>query len=220
MKLLTKYKWVTLMLVSFLVSSCEKHETAIDYTLKVGNIYIEDGRILPPSVYDPDLHTAVAVITYVGQESDGFKALAIALDEWTDCAATMNCELSGVSGEIDDMSGRSNTAAMLAAMDDTEDLECPAATSVNRYREADGRWHLPACGELLKLADNRQKVDESLSIIGGQPLSTDLYLSSTVDGTDENSKIYFMRNVSLHEGRVVSGSKTAPKIVRPFLLIH
>lgn len=220
MRVINKYTGVLVLAVSFLVAACEKHEPAIDYSLKVGNIYIEDGRIIPPEAYDPQQHTAVAVIVATGNSNDPFKALGVALDEWQDRAANMTGELDGVSGDIDDMNGRSNTAAMLAAMEEDEKLDCPAAVSVSAYGEGDGRWHLPACGELLRLASNRQRIDQVLRVVGGKELTTDLYLSSTIDGTDEYSEKLYMRNVSLQEGRVVSSSRTAEKTVRPFILIR
>lgn len=220
MRVINKYTGVLVLAVSFLVAACEKHEPAIDYSLKVGNIYIDDGRIIPPEAYDPQQHTAVAVIVATGNSGESFKALGIALDEWQDRAANMTGELDGVSGDIDDMNGRSNTAAMLAAMEEDEKLDCPAAVSVSAYGEGDGRWHLPACGELLRLASNRQRIDQVLRVVGGKALTTDLYLSSTIDGTDEYSEKLYMRNVSLQEGRVVSSSRTAEKTVRPFILIR
>lgn len=220
MRVINKYTGVLVLAVSFLVAACEKHEPAIDYSLKVGNIYIDDGRIIPPEAYDPQQHTAVAVIVATGNSNDSFKALGVALDEWQDRAANMTGELDGVSGDIDDMNGRSNTAAMLAAMEEDEKLDCPAAVSVSAYGEGDGRWHLPACGELLRLASNRQRIDQVLRVVGGKALTTDLYLSSTIDGTDEYSEKLYMRNVSLQEGRVVSSSRTAEKTVRPFILIR
>lgn len=220
MRVINKYTGVLVLAVSFLVAACEKHEPAIDYSLKVGNIYIEDGRIIPPEAYDPQQHTAVAVIVATGNSNDPFKALGVALDEWQDRAANMTGELDGVSGDIDDMNGRSNTAAMLAAMEEDEKLDCPAAVSVSAYGEGDGRWHLPACGELLRLASNRQRIDQVLRVVGGKALTTDLYLSSTIDGTDEYSEKLYMRNVSLQEGRVVSSRRTAEKTVRPFILIR
>ena len=220
MRVINKYTGVLVLAVSFLVAACEKHEPAIDYSLKVGNIYIDDGRIIPPEAYDPQQHTAVAVIVTTGNSNDPFKALGVALEEWQDRAANMTGELDGVSGDIDDMNGRSNTAAMLAAMEEDEKLDCPAAVSVSAYGEGDGRWHLPACGELLRLASNRQRIDQVLRVVGGKALTTDLYLSSTIDGTDEYSEKLYMRNVSLQEGRVVSSSRTAEKTVRPFILIR
>ena len=220
MRVINKYTGVLVLAVSFLVAACEKHEPAINYSLKVGNIYIDDGRIIPPEAYDPQQHTAVAVIVTTGNSNDPFKALGVALDEWQDRAANMTGELDGVSGDIDDMNGRSNTAAMLAAMEEDEKLDCPAAVSVSAYGEGDGRWHLPACGELLRLASNRQRIDQVLRVVGGKELTTDLYLSSTIDGTDEYSEKLYMRNVSLQEGRVVSSSRTAEKTVRPFILIR
>ena len=220
MRVINKYTGVLVLAVSFLVAACEKHEPAINYSLKVGNIYIDDGRIIPPEAYDPQQHTAVAVIVTTGNSNDPFKALGVALDEWQDRAANMTGELDGVSGDIDDMNGRSNTAAMLAAMEEDEKLDCPAAVSVSAYGEGDGRWHLPACGELLRLASNRQRIDQVLRVVGGKALTTDLYLSSTIDGTDEYSEKLYMRNVSLQEGRVVSSSRTAEKTVRPFILIR
>lgn len=220
MRVINKYTGVLVLAVSFLVAACEKHEPAINYSLKVGNIYIDDGRIIPPEAYDPQQHTAVAVIVATGNSNDPFKALGVALDEWQDRAANMTGELDGVSGDIDDMNGRSNTAAMLAAMEEDEKLDCPAAVSVSAYGEGDGRWHLPACGELLRLASNRQRIDQVLRVVGGKALTTDLYLSSTIDGTDEYSEKLYMRNVSLQEGRVVSSSRTAEKTVRPFILIR
>ena len=220
MRVINKYTGVLVLAVSFLVAACEKHEPAIDYSLKVGNIYIDDGRIIPPEAYDPQQHTAVAVIVATGNSNDPFKALGVALNEWQDRAANMTGELDGVSGDIDDMNGRSNTAAMLAAMEEDEKLDCPAAVSVSAYGEGDGRWHLPACGELLRLASNRQRIDQVLRVVGGKALTTDLYLSSTIDGTDEYSEKLYMRNVSLQEGRVVSSRRTAEKTVRPFILIR
>ena len=83
MRVINKYTGVLVLAVSFLVAACEKHEPAIDYSLKVGNIYIDDGRIIPPEAYDPQQHTAVAVIVATGNSNDPFKALGVAPVSYT-----------------------------------------------------------------------------------------------------------------------------------------
>lgn len=220
MKFNRLYAGIILLLGTFMAVSCEKHEPVVDYSLKIGNIYCQDGRILPPEAFDASIHEAVAVITVIGQDGQDFKAIGVALDEWQDNLLNRNVNIDGVNGTTDDLAGKANTAAIIEAVSSDTTLVAPAIVSIQHYRESDGRWHLPSCGELLRLSLNRHKVGESLDRVGGRPLSDSYYLSSTQDGTSDNTQIHYMRNVSLFEGRVIGAEKTSVKTVRPFLLIQ
>lgn len=211
-----------LMLIMAVIafSSCEKHEEPIDYSLKKGNIFLADGRIVPPDAYDASSMNGIGVIVKIGGQDDSYKAIAVGKEDIGShfyCDSLMN--VPGVSSETELMNGKENTAALMNLYIE-EDIQVPAAEAASSYRTAGVTgWHLPAVGELLEAAKGRSMIDQTLELIGGHPMNEEWYMSSTQDGASENTKILYMYCVSMKEGRVRYAMKDESYPVRPFITI-
>lgn len=210
------------LLGGILASSCQEHEYFPDYTLRVGNIYCQDGRIIPPEVFDDKHDEPIGVIVALGATEGAltYKAIAVGLDEWQAAISSRNQVFDGVGSGIDDMQGRSNTASMLMAAMEDSTLSCPAAEYTTRFGKGDGSWYIPACGELRHLSRVKETVLASFRLVGAKPLTDQWYVSSSQDDTSEATTELYNLNVSMSEGRVMSSGKTSVKIVRPFIVIQ
>jgi hypothetical protein len=51
------------------LTSCEEHSDIYDNTLKVGNIYLSNDRVVSPEGYNPDTDDAVGVIFFVKEDT-------------------------------------------------------------------------------------------------------------------------------------------------------
>lgn len=202
------------------ISSCQEHEEPIDYSLKVGNILCADGSIVPPDAHDGNRMNGIGVIVKVGGENDGYKAIAVAKEDvghHSYCDSLMS--VPGVSSNTDKMDGKENTAALMNLYME-ENVDVPAAEAASSYRTAGVTgWHLPSCGELLEAAKGKNNIDNVLELIGGHPMTEEWYISSTQDGSSENTKILYVYCVSMKEGRVRYAMKSESYPVRPFITI-
>ena len=81
-------------------------------------------------------------------------------------------------------------------------------------------WHLPSVGEMQAVITDRYTIRESISIVGGDDFSNEWYLTSTVDGSSNETAEMYNYCVIMPEGRVVSELKTMTHKVRPFLIIR
>lgn len=203
------------------LSACEKHEESTDLSLKEGSIYCADGSIVPSELYSEEMN-GVGVIIYVGKEKGQYSAIAIGKEELGDEQfANTSKSIDGVSGDINEYNGKENTAALLSAANSEEKLQVPAATKASSYSIMGmNGWHLPSCGELVHLAQVKEKVNQSLSLIGGQILTKEWYISSTQDGQSNETKKLYCFCVTLEEGRIISCLKDEKHRVRPFIAIR
>lgn len=218
MKNIIKFMLMAMAVIAF--SSCQEHEDVIDYSLKNGNIFCADGRIVPPDAYDPNRMNGIGVIVKTGGEDDGYKAIAVGKE---DIGSHFYCDslmsVLGVSSETGVMNGKENTAALIN-LHNEENIAVPAAEAASAYRTAGvSGWHLPSCGELLEASKGGSMIEQALELIGGHPMTEEWYMSSTQDGASENTKILYMYCVSMKEGRVRYAMKSESYPVRPFITI-
>ena len=177
-------------------------------TCKVGSVLYND---LKCYVLAPSGKTAVGIVF------DTTKRLAVALDEtssvaWgsssdfmsTDLIHLSNCNLQSGQYQECQSSGRSNTDAIAASMQNgdliTGDLEDYAANICMRKRDGvewkpsgtfedgmstslAGPWFMPSISELYTLYSVKDQINDSLSAVGGTPIT-----SSTWSSDEFNNK--------------------------------
>lgn len=216
------YKLLAATAVCLLTAACEKHEEVIDYSLKVGNVCLSDGNIVPVDVYEPETMQAVGIIVRVGEKEDTYKAIAVALDDvgYHSYSDTL-VAFSGVGKDVRAMDGKENTAALLAAAADGTELSVPAAEAATGYKAGNVTgWYLPSCAELLELARNKGMIRPAMDRAGGKWLDESRwYLSSTQDGASDNTSIFYAFCVSMTE-KSIDGIKTDRYPVRPFIMFE
>jgi len=195
-----------------LMLSCADHDDAMDQTYTAGNVLLSDGRVVSASAYDGEIYDAVGVIFH----QTGDSVFVVSLKEQGNfCFSDSLFSVSGVSSDINSLDGRFSTIALV-----NSGASVPAATAAYTYDSKLKGWHLPSAGELRMLALNRSTVARTLDAIGGDGFSGDQYLSSSQDGTDENTSMRNCYTVSLGSGAVTSVLKTEKHRVRPVLLIE
>lgn len=199
-----------------LACSCEEHVEDLDYSqsrhLYVGNVLLDDNRIIHPSGYDSIQHHAIGIIFHVSRDT----AWVVSTHElgryaYADSLGT----IASVSNNLDDLCGTENTAAMLVS-----EISTPAADAVAVLESPVSSWALPSVGELRELSSVLPIVKLSLGLVGGEDFSDGLYVSSTQDGASAESEQMYYQSVSLYNGFVTSTIKTTPGYVRPILRIH
>ena len=94
------------------LTSCEEHSDIYDNTLKVGNIYLSNDRVVSPEGYNPDTDDAVGVIFYVHEDT----TLVVGKQEmgnyiYSDSLGT----IPNVVNDAISLSGMQNTAAIRAS---------------------------------------------------------------------------------------------------------
>jgi len=214
--------FAALMIAAISFASClDEHEEPIDLSLKVGNIYCENGQILPVDYYLMQDVPAAGVVTAVGGPEDNYRALIVSLEDIgrIHYFNLTDEDVSGVSSNLDTMDGKENTAALLySAVEDS--LAHPGAALLCSSYMASGMsaWHLPSVGEFRTVAANFAVISRSLNAVKAQPLG-DSYQTSTVDGTGQNNSRLYNYLIELPKGNVTSVIKTEPHQVRPFLML-
>ena len=145
----------------------------------VGDILCEDGTVVSPSGFVISEHNAVGVVFYV--DATKHHGWAVALNDigkdqwgpnWID-TPLRNCK--NKLQATNDLDGYSNTRVIVEG---GYDFAFPAFDSLD-YKNG---WYLPAIGQLKRLYANLDKVDATLSSVGGSPISKDEdweYWSST-----------------------------------------
>uniref|UniRef100_UPI00356273DE hypothetical protein n=1 Tax=Bacteroides fragilis TaxID=817 RepID=UPI00356273DE len=215
------HKSLIVATICLLTTACEQHEEVIDYSLKVGNICCSNGNIVPIEGYDPENMQGVGVIVHVGEENT-YKAIAVALEDigYYSYSDTL-IAFSGVSADVKGMDGKENTAALLAISADEPTVSVPAADAATGYKAGNMTgWYLPACAELEMLATNKNAIKPAMEKAGGRWLdSNEWYLSSTQDGTSENTGMFYAYCVSM-TGKRKDGIKTDRYPVRAFIMIE
>lgn len=209
-----------LLIMGSLMASCDKHEDLIDYTLKVGNIYCMDGTIVPPGEF-PDMgKQAVGVVVRVGEKEEDYQAIVVGLRDIGMAAyADTLYTIRSVSSDITLFNGKHNTAALMNEYTGEERLNPGAAIKCTNYTCGNiSGWHLPSVAE-VKAAGNGT-VRRSIEIAGGATFKEDWYMTSTIDGSSEETTVNYNFCINMAEGRVVSSYKTEAHLVRPFLVIR
>ena len=145
----------------------------------VGDILCEDNVVVSPASFALSGHTAIGVVFYV--DATRQHGWAVGLNDVGEYAWGPNCidtrlrNCTTKQQAMNDINGYANTKAIIEA---GYAIEFPAFDSL----DFDNGWYLPAIGQLKRLYSNLNKVDESLSAVGGTPFSSNgewEYWSST-----------------------------------------
>lgn len=204
---------------------CEEHLEPVDLSLKIGNIYRTDGTIVPIDYHlaqGKDSPEAVGVVCAVGEKKDNYNALVVALNDLgneyyfaNDTVATK------ASSDLELFNGKENTAALLAEYGENENLSPMGAVMATAYTAGNiAGWHLPSVAELYSIVKNKGIIISSIKQVGGEDFEDEWYLTSTVDGTSDNTSLFYNYCIIMPEGRRVSDFRTSSHKVRPFLIIR
>lgn len=145
----------------------------------VGDILCDDDEVVSCSGLETLGRTPVGVVFYV--DATGKHGWAVALNELGDCAWGPNSKdtplrnYTAKQQATTDLNGYSNTKTI---QEGGYDIPFPAFDSLNMEKG----WYLPAIGQLKRLFDNLNKVNESLSAVNGLPIPSEVdceYWSST-----------------------------------------
>lgn len=179
----------------------------------VGDILCEDGTVVSRASFVLSEHNAVGVVFYV--DATKHHGWAVALNDsgkdqwgpnWVD-TPLRNCR--NILQAKNDLDGYSNTKVIAEG---GYDVAFPAFDLLD-YKNG---WYLPAIGQLKRLYANLDKIDESLSAVGGSPFSSNEeweYWSSTeyyvcdAWSMDSSGKLY-------HNDESYNGNKDDRKLIR------
>lgn len=208
--------------LAVLPSCLDEHVPVVDLSLRVGNVYCADGQIVPVDHFLTTDLTPVGVVVAVGAPEDSYRALVMGLEDLGDThfLNTIQEEVSGVSADLTLFNGKENTAALLYAVTENEELNPGGALLAASYIAGGmSAWYLPSVAEFRSVAASWSAVSSTLAAIGAEPLGT-RYQTSTVDGTSDDSAMLYNYCIELPKGNVTSTLKTEPHTVRPFLLLR
>ena len=205
-----------LLIFCICLFSCEEHEDVFDHSIShrvcVGDILLEDSRIVSHLFCDSLKDKAAGVVFYVNQDT----AWVVSTKELGDFIyADSLATIGSIESDIHAMCGIENTAALLLS-----EIGTPAAEAIACFHSPLSSWALPSCGELKKLSEHLPTVSSSMQRIGGDTFSESQYLSSTQDGSSSESEQMYYLSVTLKNGFVTSTIKTTPGRVRPVLRIR
>jgi hypothetical protein len=208
-----------LFLLILLFPSCEKEE--ITNSISIGNIYCSDGSTINPANYSESGKKAVGVIFWVNSQENSSdpKALVVGLKDlppalWADSLIA----IQNVSTDLFEFNGVSNTASIVSWGID-ESRKTTAITNAYNYSYLGVvGWFVPSFGEAKFLYSQKNTVQSSLNICGGDMLS-DWYWTSTQDGSGtDNSKLNAVA-ISQSEGNATVSYKLNAFPVRPIIAI-
>lgn len=228
-------KTMILLLVSILVyltTGCKKHTeiepepNPIDLSLKVGNIYCDDGSAIDPYNYKQlGMTNAVGVIFWVNDSLEvEDKAYIVSLKDaelygqhlcsWSDTLVS-----TGVSTSISALDGAANTTKIVSFQLENGGYFM-AKDFATSYHEGDFKsWYLPSAAQLIQLYLNMEPVTYALECCSGEDFSRVWYWTSTEDNDGSESKKYNACIVSLEEGHIQASLKTNFHNVRPIKTI-
>ena len=196
--------------------SCEEHEDEFDHSISrrvsVGDILLEDSRIVSHLLYDSEKYKAAGVVFYVSQDT----AWVVGTKELGNYAyADSMATISDIESDIQALCGVENTASLLLS-----EVSTPAAEAVANFQSPLSSWALPSCGELKRLSENLPIISSAMKVAGGDEFYDCQYLSSTQDGSSSESEQMYYLSVTLRNGFVTSTIKSTPGRVRPVLRIR
>ena len=211
---------IVMAIFSF-ISCLDEHEDPVDLSLKVGNVYYEDGSIYPVGYAKYEKTMPVGVVTAVGGKDDPYRALIMGLEDIGSeyYLNSLEEDVAGISTDLTTFDGKENTAALLyAAVSDTTLTPASAMLCSSYIVGGIGSWHLPSVAEMRTVATNYGTVSATLRALQAPALG-DCYHTSTTDGTSgNNSKIYYYI-IELPKGNVTSAQKTESHMIRPFMIL-
>ena len=135
----------------------------------VGDILCEGDVIVSPAGFVFSEHAAIGVVFYVDATKQHGWAVGLndigSLQWGPNSIDTPLRNCTSQQQATSNLNGLSNTQTILDA---GYDIEFPAFDSL----DFESGWYLPAIGQLKRLYANLDKVEESLSAVGGSPFSS------------------------------------------------
>lgn len=134
----------------------------VNAQVRVGDILCEDNSVVSPSDYDASSNKAIGVVFYV--DNSGQHGWAVSLDNVGQCSwgkYDEDTSLDNVRSNFRaarDMDGYENTKTILE-----ENPDYPAFAIM----DFENGWYLPAVGQMKRLYNNFDEVNETLKKVGG-----------------------------------------------------
>lgn len=202
-----------LALVMGLLVACDDHTDFYDSSLRPGNIYLTDDRVVSPEAFDKDRDDAAGVIFYV----HGDTALVVGTRDMGECIYSDTLgTIEGVVNDATSLCGLENTAAIRASVFASR---FPALQALGTKPSEVTGWSLPSAGDLRALSSHLPVVERSMLAIGGDPFTSGQYFSTSQDGSSSATEQENYYTVSLRSGRVTSSHKWEKSRVRIILTI-
>lgn len=137
----------------------------VNAQVHVGDILCEGDRVVGPTIFSSEDNGAIAVVFYV--DASGQHGWAVALHDSGNFAWGPNCynsplrDRTQLANATADLDGYKNTGVILENRSDH-----PAFNAL----DYENGWYLPAAGQLKRLYSKIDKVNASLSAVGGDEL--------------------------------------------------
>lgn len=185
----------------------------VNAQVHVGDILCEDGAVVSPAGFVFSEHTPIGVVFHV--DASGKHGCAVGLKDagkdqwgpnWLD-TPLRNCKSRKQA--MSEFNGYSNTKTILEG---GYDVAFPAFEAI----DFENGWYLPAIGQLKRLYANLDKVEESLSAVGGSPMSSTKdweYWSSTEYSVCDAWNID-SSGMLIHKDESYNGNKDDRKLIR------
>ena len=211
-----------------LATACKKHTVIepepnpLDLTMRVGNIYCNDGTTIDPYNYaKAGMTNAVGVIFWVNDSLNvEDKAYIVSRfdSKWnnnTKCYWSDTLIETGVSTSITEMNGAANTTEIIS-YEEKNGGNFQAKDYAISYYDGDClNWYLPSAAQLVELYRNKEAVIKALQCCEGEDFDRVWYWTSTEDDDGDESRKYNAFIVTLTEGHIQAESKTNFHAVRP-----
>lgn len=194
------------------ISSCSEHvDDTENFNVSVGNILLSNNRIIQQRSYDPSM-SAIGVVMHVSSDS-----VWIVSAKELDKAAYLDTlmTVSNVSSDETKLCGRENTAALLLS-----GRQAPAAMESYNLSSPVHGWFLPSLGELRLISARLSTIEKSMELIGGDAFEEGQYVSSTQDGSSNDTEQINAKCITLQTGLVSSIYKLDKGAVRPVLVMR
>ena len=151
-----------IMMVSLVVALSASFVNA---QVHVGDILCEGNRVVSPTIFSSEDNGAIAVVFYV--DGSGQHGWAVALHD----SGTVSWGPNYYNTPLRDCTKRANALANLDGYKNTEVIlkqrdDHPAFNAM----DFENGWYLPAIGQLKRLYSKIDKVNASLSAVGGDEL--------------------------------------------------
>ena len=184
----------------------------VNAQVHVGDILCEGDRVVGPTIFSSEDNGAIAVVFYV--DGSGQHGWAVALHDSGNFAWGPNYynsplrDCTKATNAAADLNGYKNTGVILENRTDH-----PAFNAVG-YENG---WYLPAAGQLKRLYSKHDKVNESLSAVGGDELFPEDPNWECWSSTEYNVASAWYMNTSGElrcKDATYNGTKDARRVVR------
>lgn len=213
-----RFLLASLLLVTVL-AACDEHEKEyIDTRMYVGQIVLDNGRVVNLSDYDKETMKALGVIYAVDNDGSRFngRAYAVLLKELTPKQFSDSLNLSlKTSTSMTDYKGFDNTFSMY-------DSGCsPLAVSVMYRLPYFQSAFIPSLQEMRLMYESKKVVNPILKELGGDGFPEDAsecyYWTSTEVANHEGYQAY---TYSMSGGQPLPAVKTMTYPARPVILLY